>query len=68
VLVSWCIGDRCDMAGSDDDHGRTRRLSAEDEGWSSTDRVLGGQTIEMSGDAICGLHCAHGNEERGFFS
>jgi hypothetical protein len=53
--------------GSDDNRGRTRRLGAEDGGWSSTDWVLSGQTIEMSGDAMCGLHCAHGNEEREFF-
>jgi hypothetical protein len=32
-----------------------------------TDRVLGGRTIGMLGDAVCGLHRAHGDEERGFF-
>jgi hypothetical protein len=31
-----------------------------------TGRVLGGRTIERSGDAVCGLHCARGDEERGF--
>jgi hypothetical protein len=29
-------------------------------------RVLGGRTIERSGDAVCGLHRAHGDEEREF--
>jgi hypothetical protein len=31
-----------------------------------TGRVLSGRTIERSGGAVCGLHCAHGDEERGF--
>jgi hypothetical protein len=46
LLVSWCVGDRCDMAGSDMDHGRSRRPRADDQGWSSIGRVLGGRTIE----------------------
>jgi hypothetical protein len=29
-------------------------------------RVLGGQTIGKSGDAVCGLHHACGDEEREF--
>jgi hypothetical protein len=29
-------------------------------------RVLDGQTIERSGDAVCDLHCARGDEEHGF--
>jgi hypothetical protein len=29
-------------------------------------RVLGGRTIERSGGAVCGLHRAHGDEEREF--
>jgi hypothetical protein len=24
LLVSWCVGDRCDIAGSDEDLGRIR--------------------------------------------
>jgi hypothetical protein len=51
------------MAGSDDDRGRSRRLGAEDRGWSSTGRVLGGRTIERSGDTVYGLHHAQGDEE-----
>jgi hypothetical protein len=31
-----------------------------------TDRVLGGQAIERSGGAMCGMHCARGDEEREF--
>jgi hypothetical protein len=33
---------------------------------SHTDRVLDGRMIGWSGDAVCGLHRAHGNEEREF--
>jgi hypothetical protein len=32
-----------------------------------TGRVLGGWTIGRSGDAMCGLHRARGDEEHGFF-
>jgi hypothetical protein len=54
-LVSWCVGDRCDMADSDEDYGRSRRPGAEDQGWSNTGRVLSGRAIERSGDTVCGL-------------
>jgi hypothetical protein len=66
LLVSWCAGDRCDMAGSDEDRGRSRRSVAEDRGWSSTGWVLGGWVIERSGDTVCGLHHAQRDEEQGF--
>jgi hypothetical protein len=33
-----------------------------------TGRVLGGQTIKRSGDTVCGLHCAQGDEELRFLS
>jgi hypothetical protein len=65
-LVSLCVGGRCGMAGSDEDHGRSRRPGAEDRGWSGTCRVLVGRTIKWSGDAVRGLHRARGDEERGF--
>jgi hypothetical protein len=65
-LVSWCVGDRCGMANSDEDRGRSRWLGAEDRRWSSTSRELGGRTIERSGDAMCGLYYAQGDEECGF--
>jgi hypothetical protein len=67
LLVSWCAGGRCNMAGSNEDHGRSRRPSAEDQGWSSTGRVLGGRMIKRSGDVVCGLHRACEDEECEFF-
>jgi hypothetical protein len=60
LLVSWCIGDKGDMTGSDEDRGRSRRIGADDQGWLSTDQVLSGQTIERSGNAVCGLQRAQG--------
>jgi hypothetical protein len=30
LLISWCVSGRCDMAGSDEDLGRSRRPGAED--------------------------------------
>jgi hypothetical protein len=35
-------------------------------GDSRTGRVLSGRAIERSGGAVCGLHHARGDEERGF--
>jgi hypothetical protein len=35
-------------------------------GGGRTGRVLSGQTIERSDDAVCGLHCVCEDEERGF--
>jgi hypothetical protein len=63
LLVSWCVGGRCDKVGSDDDHGRSRRPAAEDRGWSRTGRILGGRVIGRVGDAVCDLHCVRGDEE-----
>jgi hypothetical protein len=54
------------MVGSNEDHGRSRRPGLEDRGWSSIGRVLNGRVIGRSGDAVCGLHRARGDEERGF--
>jgi hypothetical protein len=47
LLVSWCAGDRCDMACSDVDRGTSRRPGAEDRGWShrSGTRVPGGREV-----------------------
>jgi hypothetical protein len=56
------------MAGSDEDHDRSRRPGAEDRGWSSTGQILGGRTIKMLGDAMYGLHRAQGDEECGFLT
>jgi hypothetical protein len=55
------------MAGSDEDHGRSRRPGVEDQVWSSTGRVLSGQTVERSGDAVCGLYRTQGDEEQVFW-
>jgi hypothetical protein len=66
LLVSWYAGDRCGMTGSDDDHGRSRRPGLEDHGWSSTGQILGGRMVERSGDDVCNLHRAQGDEERRF--
>jgi hypothetical protein len=52
--------------GSDEDRDRSRKPSAEDRGWSSTGQVLNCQMIERSGDTVCGLHRARGDEEHGF--
>jgi hypothetical protein len=54
------------MTGSDEDRDRSKRLGAEDRGWSSTGWLLGGRTIERSGDTMCGLYHAQGDEEHGF--
>jgi hypothetical protein len=34
LLVSWYIGDRYGISGSNEDYGRSRRPSTEDRGWS----------------------------------
>jgi hypothetical protein len=36
-------------------------------GDGGTGRALGGRTIERSSGAMCSLHCARGDEKRGFF-
>jgi hypothetical protein len=66
LLVSWCAGSKCDMAGSDEDHGKSRRPAAEDRGWSSTGQVLSGRAIRRSGDTVCDMYHAHGDEEHEF--
>jgi hypothetical protein len=66
-LISWCVGGECDMAGSDEDWGKSMRLGVEDQGWSITSQVLGGWTIGRSGDTVCDPHHTHGRDEkRGF--
>jgi hypothetical protein len=65
LLVSWCAGGRCDMTCSDEDCGRCRRPGAGDRD-GRTGQVLGGRAIERSRGAVCGLHRARGDEERGF--
>jgi hypothetical protein len=66
LLVSWCVGDRCNTVGSDDDRGRSRRPDVDDRGWLSTGQVLGDRTIKRWSDTVCGQHREQGDEERGF--
>jgi hypothetical protein len=66
LLVSWCVGDRCDMVGSSEDLDRSRRPGVEDRRWSSTDQILGGRMIGRSGDTVYGIYHAQGDEECGF--
>jgi hypothetical protein len=54
------------MMGIDEHCGRSRKPGAEDWVWSRICRVLGGRTIEKSGDTVCSLHRALGDEERNF--
>jgi hypothetical protein len=68
LLVKWCVGGKCSIVGNDEDRDKSRRPGAEDRGWSSTSRVLDCRMIERSGDAVCGLHRAQGDEECGFLS
>jgi hypothetical protein len=48
LLVSWCVGGRCGMACSDEDHGRSKRPGAEDRGWSHMSDTWwpGGREVE----------------------
>jgi hypothetical protein len=68
LLVSWCVGDRCDIVDSDDDHSRSRKPDAEDRWWLTTDQILDDRTIGRSDDVLCGLHHAHEDEECGLLS
>jgi hypothetical protein len=54
------------MTGSDEDLDRNIIPGVEGRRWSSTCQVLGGWTIEISDDAVCGLYRAHGDEEHEF--
>jgi hypothetical protein len=53
------------MTCSDEDRDSSRRPGAEDQGWSHRSG-FGGRAVERSGDAVCCLHRARGDEERGF--
>jgi hypothetical protein len=56
--AAWRVAMRI-VAGVGDD--LVQRTGNGRTGW-----VLSGQAIERSGGAVCGLHRACGNEERGF--
>jgi hypothetical protein len=62
LLISRCVGDRWNMADSDEDLGRNRRSEAEDQEWSITGRVLGSRMIGRSGDVMCSLYHTQGDE------
>jgi hypothetical protein len=53
--VAWRAATRT-MAGVEDLVQRT--------GNGHTGQVLGGRAVERPGGAVCGLHCARGDEER----
>jgi hypothetical protein len=36
LLISWCAGDRCNMTGSDEDRGRSKRPDVKDRERSGT--------------------------------
>jgi hypothetical protein len=55
--AAWCAATRI-VAGVGDLVQRT--------GDGHTGRVLSDRVIERSGGTVCGLHRAHGDEERGF--
>jgi hypothetical protein len=55
--VAWCAATRIMAAVGD----LVQRI-----GDGRTGRVLDGRAIERSGGVMCGLHCARGDEERGF--
>jgi hypothetical protein len=56
------------MVDNDEDQDKSRRIGAEDRGWSSTCWILDGWMIERSGDAVYGLYRAQGDEEHEFLS
>jgi hypothetical protein len=66
LLVLLCVGDRCDMAGNNEDRVRSRRPGAMDQGWSSIGQVLVGQMIGRLSDTMCSLHRAQRDKKHGF--
>jgi hypothetical protein len=65
LLVSWCVGGRCGMVGSDEDYDRSRTPGAEDRGWLHRSGTRWSDDREVGG-AVCGLHRVHGDEEHRF--
>jgi hypothetical protein len=58
LLVSWCVGDRCDMADIDENLRRSRRSGAEDRRRSSTVgySVVGRLGGRMAPCGVCTVH------------
>jgi hypothetical protein len=57
IGAAWCTAMRIMTGGKD----LVQRIENSRTGW-----ILGGRAIERSGDIVCGLHRAHGDEERRF--
>jgi hypothetical protein len=53
------------MASSDEDRDMSRRPGVEDQGWSHRSGTRC-RMIERSGDVMCGLYRAQGDEKHGF--
>jgi hypothetical protein len=51
---------------SDENRDSSRRPAVKDRRWSNTGRILDDCTIERSGDTMCGMHRAEGDDERRF--
>jgi hypothetical protein len=65
LLVSWCaVAGAAWRAATKIVAGVGDLVQRTEDG--RTGRVLGGRAIERSGGAVCGLHRASGDEERGF--
>jgi hypothetical protein len=65
LLISWCASGRCGMRAT------MRTVTGVGDlvqrtGDGRTGQVLSGRTVERSSGAVCGLHLARGDEERGF--
>jgi hypothetical protein len=65
LLVSWCAGVGAAWWAATRIIAGVREL-VQRSGEGRTGRILGDRTIGRSGDAMCGLHRACGDEERGF--
>jgi hypothetical protein len=63
LLVSWCAGGRCGMTCSDEDRCRSRRLGAEDRGWSHRSSTQWPGDQEVGWCHVRSTHHAHGDEE-----
>jgi hypothetical protein len=58
LLVSWCTGHRCDMAGSDEDHGRSRKPGLEDgDGQAQVGYSVAGQSRGQV--MLCAVRTVH---------
>jgi hypothetical protein len=65
LRISWCAGGRCGKQAATRIMARVGDLVQRTED-GRTGRVLGGWTIGRSRDAVCGIHCTCGDEERIF--